>query len=184
MAACLVLHALCALAGVHAAQGNVAERRGTRGGWARNLSLSISPSRLAERVRRDTELRIRVYAAAGFAVGMCVVPRESSPDFNSFRTAEGWRQRLLSIKPLPVHQRVLMSVPIALALAFAADPPGNLEYLRAGAARIRARVEMRIRARVGSRMARIQLPQLPQLPQLRPLERNLNLSPDPDPKCR
>jgi hypothetical protein len=97
-------------------------------GWLHDFR--HSPREVLTEVRQTPELRKRACAALGFAIGICVVPRTRGPDYNSFRTAEGWRQRLLSIKPVPLPQRILMSLPFALALAFAADPRGNLEIIQ------------------------------------------------------
>ncbi|KAG8466381.1 hypothetical protein KFE25_002137 [Diacronema lutheri] len=140
-----------AAAAAAAPSGGGAARRSARE-WARDTWRS--PCQVLCEVHRTPELRARALGAVGFALGLCIMPRTRGPDYNSFRTAEGWRQRLLSIKPVPFPERALMSMPVALALAFAADPQGNLERARAlvgvGATHLRARG--------GARLAAVQLP--------------------------
>ncbi|KAJ1631507.1 hypothetical protein T492DRAFT_869848 [Pavlovales sp. CCMP2436] len=118
-----------------------------------------SPRQVLRDVRRVPAQRTRTCGAAGFALGMCVVPRTRGPDYSGFRTAEGWRQRLLSIKTIPVHQRMLMSLPIALAFAFLADAPGNAACVRSSVSAHFSRATRRRENR--PRLDFIQLPPRP-----------------------
>lgn len=134
-----LLHAFVALAcasSVELGSTRAAARKFSLRPYAWKSSLSRSSKQLLSDVRSNPKLRTRMYGVLGLALGLAVVPRTSGPDYDRFRTAEGWRQRLLSIKPYPLHQRMLMSLPIALAVAFAADPRGNYAYLRSRSAQV------------------------------------------------
>lgn len=94
--------------------------------------LRESPLKVLGDVRHDADLRAQASTLLGLTVGLCIVPRTTGPDYNSFRTAEGWRQRLLSMRPIPFHQRLLMSAPFAMTACFlASDPQRQLALLRA-----------------------------------------------------
>lgn len=130
------LVALACVGSVDVSSSSAATRRFGPRPIAWKSDLRQSSKRLLSELRSNPKLRTRVCGALGFALGLAVVPRTSRPDYDRFRTAEGWRQRLLSMKPYPLHQRMLMSVPIALAVAFAADPRGNYAYLRSRSAQL------------------------------------------------
>lgn len=152
-AACTALVALACVGSVDLSASTGATRGLAQRPVAWKSDLRRSSRRLLSEVRSNSELRTRVYGALGFALGLAVVPRTSGPDYDRFRTAEGWRQRLLSIKPYPLHQRMLMSVPIALAVAFAADPRGNYAFLRSRSAQVATMALRRLSGKRRSRLA-------------------------------
>lgn len=82
-----------------------------------------TPRETVQHIREDPVLRAQTSAVLGLLVGLLIVPRDTGPDYNSFRTAEAWRARLLSIRPIPFHQRLLMSLPFAAAAALAVSHP-------------------------------------------------------------